>query len=646
MKHSSPFVAVALLGSSLCFGCNGDRSGNSDDEGQGGAGSVEPDIDDSSTSALKLSDADLLFEAKEVPVFELTLPPEDWEKLQKEALKEEYVEANLNFEGANMGSVGLRFKGSWGSLSLCLDEEGNLLCQKLSMKIGFSEIYKDKRFYGLKRLNFHAMAGDASKLNEKLSYKLYRDMGVEAPRSNWAVLKINGESLGIYSLVEQIDGRFTDNRWPDDGDGNLYKETWPLTTDEEWYSFGLKTNEETADHTQIVDFYKDMAAADEEDLLDTLKRWTDRDQLATYMAVDDAISNWDGVTAWYDWGEEWAPHNLFWYQHKLGKAFTLIPWDLDNTLSTSIPTGEVPHWTTTPDDCEKIYTIWGNAQVKAPGCTPIFQALASDRRAYEDAIDLLLDGPFDLELLSDQIDSYVAMIRDEVEADPTGSGGEGWEYAVADLKNNLALHRLKLEALRAQQELATSTLSVNRVNDFETLQPYSVILGIEAYRNSNSSTSRSVNDQSPLFGEQDIKLDFSFRDEPSVQWGQWGSFIFQIKEGVVDVRKLQGIRLHLRSDSASRVVRIGIESHANSHANEGVSFGWMVEATDSLAEIELLFSEAEPPSWAAPNDDVLEDVLAIVHGITIQPQVVENSGYLGEGIVDEGSVQVDNIEFF
>jgi spore coat protein H len=477
MIHSLQVLLFAAFGTALLSGCNENSAEKLDEEGLGGAQSTLPN------SPLSLSDADLLFDAPNVPIFDLTLPPETWATMQKEALEEEYAEANLSFEGEDLGAVGLRFKGSWGSLSLCLDEEGNILCPKLGMKIKFSDVDEDKRFFGLKRLNFHGMVQDESKMVEKVGYKLYRDMGVAAPRTSWAVIKINGESLGIFSMVEQIDGTFTDHRWPDDGDGNLYKETWPVTSNEEWYDRGLTTNEETADHTQIVSFHEEMAAADEDQRLDTLKRWTDPEQLWTYMAVDDAISNWDGATAWYDWGDVYASHNLYWYQHEMSDTFTLIPWDLDGTLMPYIPTGEVPHWTMTPNDCNQTYTIWGNVEVKAPGCDPIFHALASDRRHYEDAADRLLNGPFNLDVLNAQIDEYAEMIGDAVEEDPTGYGRGSWEVAVGAMKEHLALHRLKFEALRAGRELQTSTLSISGINDFEAAEPYSVILGIQVYKN-------------------------------------------------------------------------------------------------------------------------------------------------------------------
>ena len=50
-----------------------------------------------------------------------------------------------------------------------------------------------------------------------LAYGLYREQGLPAPRSTWALLKVNGEDLGLFSMVEQIDGRFTAENFAGDG---------------------------------------------------------------------------------------------------------------------------------------------------------------------------------------------------------------------------------------------------------------------------------------------------------------------------------------------------------------------------------------------------------------------------------------------
>ena len=411
-------------------------------------------------SPLSLTDADMLFSASTIPVFELELPDGEWEWLQKNPVLEEYREATLTYEGQDMGLVGLRFKGSVGSLQVCVDSQGNLLpqmgCSKLGMKIKFDFVDEDKRLFGVKRLNFNSMTRDATKMVEKISFGLFRDMGIPAPRAGWAVLRVNGTSHGLFALIEQVDGRFTDDRWPDGGDGNLYKEVWPLTSLEEYYGTGIETNSETATHEQMVAFSEAIATAAPSDLLAVLEEWTDVDQLYNFLAVNDAIVNWDSITTWYCVDEVCAPHNYYWYQHETDNRFTLIPWDVDNTLRPlSTPAlamwnrlDDVPHWTVSPDDCSIRYpTGWGS-QVGAPGCFSFFQALVSDQSRYAEAIQNLLDGPFDIETLRNQIDQYADLIREAVAVDPILPGVGQWESAVRTLKNDLNQLTRQLESYR------------------------------------------------------------------------------------------------------------------------------------------------------------------------------------------------------
>ena len=107
------------------------------------------------------------------------------------------------------------------------------------------------------------MAADPSKLRERLGYSLFREMDIVAPRAVHARVYINGEYHGLFAAVEQVDGRFTANRFPNDGDGNLYKQLWPTaqvtaTAAED----ALKTNDDP-DTMNVSDFlaFKDAVAA-------------------------------------------------------------------------------------------------------------------------------------------------------------------------------------------------------------------------------------------------------------------------------------------------------------------------------------------------------------------------------------------------
>ena len=344
--------------------------------------------------------------------------------------------------------MGLRFKGSIGSLSNCVDEQGSLICAKLGMKIKFSEYEKDLRFYGLKRINLHGMVHDTSKVREKVAYKLFRDMGVMAPRSAWARLEVNGASLGLFSLVEQVDGRFTNDRWPSDGNGNLYKEAWPLSNKAANYENKLKTNKDVGDHTQMISLYEAMSQAPEADLYSTLGAWSNIDNLFAYMAVNDTINNWDGVGAWYCDPYRCSPHNFYIYQYDNARKFELVPWDLDYTLVQNSTFDHVPHWTQQPVDCDKRYLVFGNSETMAPGCDLFFIALASDYAAYAVQIDKLLEGSFDLEKLRGEIDDYADFIRYEVEADPDVEGAAIWMSSVESLKADLAILKQRAEGYR------------------------------------------------------------------------------------------------------------------------------------------------------------------------------------------------------
>jgi len=46
-------------------------------------------------------------------------------------------------------------------------------------------------------------------MRERLGYYMFRNFGIPAPRSNHAVIFINGEFSGLYANTEQIEGPFT-----------------------------------------------------------------------------------------------------------------------------------------------------------------------------------------------------------------------------------------------------------------------------------------------------------------------------------------------------------------------------------------------------------------------------------------------------
>ncbi len=533
LKH----IATALfLCSFICWsGCdilsskkNAESSGTPED-----TASTEPNdsitlVDDPLGCARSCPNCDEakrddLFFRDSIPVFDLVLPPDRWQYLQGHALDEEYEPACISFEGKSIGTVGLRFKGSYGTLIPCVDKNtGAIICDKLSMKVKFNEVYPDARFHGLKRLNLHSLKNDPTKVRERLGYDLYREMGIQAPLSGWANVRINGKSYGIYTMVEQIDGRFTENRWPGDGEGNLFKEAWPSSTDPDYYIEHLKTNKKTGSADAMIKFYSALSAAAPEQRYAVLAKWMDTDYLHTYMAVDDAISNVDGSTAFYiDSKSEWAGnHNYYIYQEEKRDKFWKIPWDLDATFQFTGGWGAIPHWTQTPDDCSKRYPVWnGRIDVVAPGCNLIFQTLAQNRDPYKNAITTLLEGPFSEARILAKIDVLVGFIDKAVQADPKADY-TGWNNEVSRLKANIPLLRQRLENLRDDKQIKPFSIVPTALNTLEDVSNTGLRIGAELMHNAASSATMSVHTAAPLADLQDIRLDFIYRDGPE-PWQQW-----------------------------------------------------------------------------------------------------------------------------
>jgi spore coat protein H len=385
-----------------------------------------------------------VFDEAAVHTYELTLDPAVWAALQANARDEEYAEADFRANGQTLGRIGLRFKGSLGTLASCFEDDGTPRCSKMSMKLRFDEYQPEQRFAGLKRLNFNSMLFDDSLMHERLAYRVFREMGVIAPRAVHARLVINGDDQGLFALVEDVDGRFTKSHF-DDGDGNLYKEAWPSNADAEILASALETNEELANNAGFLQFQADLLGAAPAELPAVLERYVDVDQMLTYLAVDQALVNWDGITAFYCYEGFCENHNYFWYEDEAQPRFRLIPWDLDNTFEPS-PLAAVPSVFDIRTDCSVLYMEMGRT-VRAPGCDPMLQGLVlSGAAGYVSALDRLLDGPFAPGILEGWIDELEAQLLREVMTDTRGPSLESFQAEVERL-------RVAVEGLREQAEV-------------------------------------------------------------------------------------------------------------------------------------------------------------------------------------------------
>ncbi|MFC1571353.1 CotH kinase family protein [Candidatus Margulisiibacteriota bacterium] len=389
--------------------------------------------------------------------YDITITPADLHYLNERGNEEKYVSANLevrgeNFETLNLGEVGFRHKGAW-SLHHCWDDNGGVRnyqneCAKLSYKIKFNEYDNDTRFYGLKRLNLHA--ADNSILPEILANSIFAEAGITAPRFAPAMLYINGELSGLFLAVEQVDGRFTKFRFPETGDGYVFKEVWPKPGQHDGhYIYHLKTNEDDPDVSGIQAWARAIDYTSAATFAEDMEPFIDLDMMLRYIAIDRALKNWDGIMAFY---HPLTPHNFFWYlDDAQGSRFIIIPWDLDNTFWECDPimypqcfdwitADPVPDWNVFPSSCEPI-PVWthdSETRLTPPGCDKFLQLLASTQwDRFKEIGEEQLAGPLNYETMNARLTYWAAFLEPLVEQDPLMNQGD-LSWAVDNYRSILA----------------------------------------------------------------------------------------------------------------------------------------------------------------------------------------------------------------
>ena len=401
--------------------------------------------------------SDSLFRQNNLPILEIDLPKGALDYINSDPTSEIYVEGSLTYNGETISPIGIRYKGSVGAFVGGVSGEdwanpsGRKTATKLSMKFKIDWKGYHSTFYDLKTLQLHSMNLDNSQMHDRLGYWLFRQMGVPAPRCVHTKLYINGEYNGLFSLVEQIDEQFADYHFSD-GSGNLYKEVWPIKSnnsiqsDKKFYEGLVNNNIQGTNIDIIKSFAKNILNASDSEIQSVVNQHMDLNKTIALAVVDRAIRNDDGPFHWYcDWGS-CKPHNFFWYENPTTNKVYLIPWDLDNAfeniISNSNPVTPIAdNWGDTTNNCQSFeYGEWQIYQ-KSASCDRIIGGLARYKLKYQQLKDSLINGPMSEFVVNTLIDQWQTQITNAtIEAHQMHNDAlnpSTWNNAVIELKSQL-----------------------------------------------------------------------------------------------------------------------------------------------------------------------------------------------------------------
>jgi len=237
-----------------------------------------------------------------------------------------YVHAAIDFNGTVLKDVGIRYKGN----STYMQSRDSL---KRSLKLEFNKYVKGQKIAGVTKLNLHSNVTDSAWMNEPLSYRLFRDGAIPAPRTSWARVfltvagKYDKQYVGLYSVVEDVDNNFAQERFST-REGAIFK---PSTQSlfsylgDDWTRYNQiydpKTDLTSAQKQRVIDLAKLVTNGSDAEFASQLPSYLDFDEFARYLSINVWLVNMDSILA--------MGQNYYLYLNPATNRFAIIPWDLD-----------------------------------------------------------------------------------------------------------------------------------------------------------------------------------------------------------------------------------------------------------------------------------------------------------------------------
>ena len=277
--------------------------------------------------------ADTLFAPDHLMQVEVTMDPGDWQALrishrvtgenftQIVEKPYDYYPATAVIDGRDIGAVGIRKKGFFGSA----------ISTRPSLKLKLNYVEKGKDFAGQDRLTFNNNNQDPTRAQSFLVYQFMNDAGVNSPRSNLARITLNGEDLGIYTHVESVRKPFI-KRLFGKSKGDLWEGFAGDFTESEYGRIVHKWGKDD-DSATLQELY-DLLQNPDPIPLATFEELLDLDAFITLWASEVLIGHWDGYAS--------NRNNFYIFRPKKSGLFYFTPWGPDSAFSDPGPFIHVP----------------------------------------------------------------------------------------------------------------------------------------------------------------------------------------------------------------------------------------------------------------------------------------------------------------
>lgn len=248
-----------------------------------------------------------------LPSFYLELDRKSLRKLEDDPRK--FVRGVFRYD-EDRYTVGVRLKGHRSMRSM----EG-----KASFKVKFDKYDDDGRFLGQRKLTLNNMVEDPTMMREILGYRLYRAMGVPAPRVGYARVYVNGDLYGLYAMIEAIDEDFLAAHFGDASGGLFEGEYGCDLYPEDVPGFERDAGDEST-RAHLLRF-AEIAAGPAHELFHADAAPVHKPSVLAYLAVSAFLGDFDGYR---------HSHNYRVYRDPADGKWRFLPWGIDRVMKKDL----------------------------------------------------------------------------------------------------------------------------------------------------------------------------------------------------------------------------------------------------------------------------------------------------------------------
>ncbi len=284
----------------------------------------------SSLSAASLKFAEI-YDPEKVLDVKISVAEEDWNRARRQvrsmpqALGEErrlgkaespftYVSADVTINGVTFKGAEIRKKGFIGSL----DNE------RPSLKVKLPARDENGTKTGIRNLTLNNNKQDGALVSQTMTYALFNQAGLVAPKTSYATVSVNGTSLGVYTNVEPARKALVKRGFGTDK-GTMFEGTivdfypgWET-------GFEHKFGPEEAGRGKVKELV-DALELKGDALLAAVKECVDLERFIRFWAVESLIGFWDGYSG--------NQNNFFVYFNPDKDRLHFLPWGADSVFTS------------------------------------------------------------------------------------------------------------------------------------------------------------------------------------------------------------------------------------------------------------------------------------------------------------------------